>query len=189
MGDITVRVLAVLGLALLGGCATDSKLREAELGRLASMLPGRYDNAVTASRGAGAAAAPELALQLDVVRIQAPFLGENVFYAQESVHDDPRRILSQRLLALAVEDGRVVQRTLGLADPARWRDGHRNPELFKALMYVDVARGAAGCAIEWSAAATGFDGRVLPEGGCDRSAVARLDATELVVGGLQLRRR
>lgn len=179
--------LAALVLALLGtGCATDSKLREADLARLAALLPGRYDNVAPAG---AAAREPELALQLDVVRIYAPFLGEHVFYAHEGVVGDARRVLSQRLLVLALEEGRIVQNTLGLADPARWRNGHRDPDLFKALMYTDVARGAAGCGLEWRAVDGAFAGSVLPGAGCDASARARIDLDRFEVGGLSLHRR
>ena len=175
--------LLALGVALLGGgCATDSRLREADLARLAALLPGRYDNAAAGRE-------PELALRLDVLRIYAPFLGGQVFYAQEGVLGDERRVLSQRLLVLAVEDGAIVQRTLALADPQRWRNGNRDPDLFKALMYTDVASGAAGCAIEWRAVDAGFAGRVLPGSGCDPSVGARLGAADFEVGGLSLRRR
>jgi hypothetical protein len=182
--------LVALGFALLGGgCATDSKLREADLGRLAALLPGRYDNAEPPAAAGAASSKPELALQLDVVRIYAPFIGEHVFYAQEGVVGDARRVLSQRLLVLAVEEGRIVQNTLGLADPVRWRNGHRDPDLFKALMYTDVVRGAAGCGLEWRAADGGFAASVLPGAGCDASAGARLDLQRFEIGGLSLRRR
>jgi hypothetical protein len=185
--------LAALALALAGsGCATDSKLREADLARLAALLPGHYDNAgagqSTGSATGGAGRDPELAVQLDVVRIYAPFIGEHVFYAQEGVVGDPRRVLSQRLLVLAVEDGRILQGSLALSDPTRWRNGYRDPNLFKALMYTDVVRGG-GCGIEWRAADAGFEGSVQPGGGCDPSAVARLDAGRLDIGGLSLQRR
>ncbi len=180
--------LAVLCLALLGsGCATDSKLREADLARLASLLPGRYDNAEPAA--AEPSRGPELALQFDVVRIYAPFLGEHVFYAQEGVVGDARRVLSQRLLVLEVNEGRIVQNTLGLADPTRWRNGHRDPDLFKALMYTDVVRSSAGCSLEWRAVAGAFEGSALAGAGCDAGASARLDLTRFEIGGLNLRRR
>jgi hypothetical protein len=181
--------LAAIGLALAGaGCATDSKLREADLARLAALLPGHFESAGAGQASGGDGRGPELAVQLDVVRIYAPFIGEHVFYAQEGVVGDPRRVLSQRLLVLAIEDGRILQGTLALSDPGRWRNGHRDPDLFKALMYTDVARGA-GCGIEWRAADAGFAGSVQPGGGCDPSAGARLDAGRFEIGGLSLQRR
>jgi hypothetical protein len=183
--------MATLGaLALLGACATDARLREAELEQVAALLPGRYDNQEQVEERRVAGGASEVALELNVVRIYAPFVAGHVFYAQEGVVGDPRRILSQRLLAFEIDkDERIVQRTLGLADPARWRNGHVNPNLFKALMYQDVQPGA-GCVLEWRIESDGFSARALP-GACRGSADSRITQAEFTVGEppLKLRRR
>ena len=187
---LILRTATLAALALLGGCATDTRLREAELEQLATLLPGRYDNQEQVEERRASGGASEVALELNTVRIYAPFVAEHVFYAQEGIVGDPRRILSQRLLAFEIDkDDRIVQRTVGLADPERWRNGHANPNLFKALMYQDVQPGA-GCALEWRSESDGFSARALP-GTCRVQADSRLTQAAFTSGEppLQLRRR
>ena len=175
---LILRTATLAALALLGGCATDTRLRETELEQLATLLPGRYDNQEQVEERRASGGASEVALELNTVRIYAPFVAEHVFYAQEGIVGDPRRILSQRLLAFEIDkDDRIVQRTLGLADPERWRNGHANPNLFKALL-------------EWRIEADGFSARALP-GTCRVQADSRLTQAAFTSGEppLQLRRR
>ena len=142
-------------LALLAGCTNDAKLREAELQKLAVLLPGQYDNRVQVTQ-AGAAA--ELPLELNVTPIYAPFLSDYVFYVQENAWGDPRRVLSQRLFVFDLVGGKqIVQRVFGFAEPVRWRDGHLNTDLFKGQLEVQqtdvvvretVVAGEGGCRLE-----------------------------------------
>ncbi len=165
---------AVLGavVAVAAGCTSDVKLREAELAQLASMLPGRYDNLAQHRADVAAGRLPHEAIALSIVPAYAPFLGDHVFYLHETDADDPRRVTGQRLLVLAVvgKEGRIVQRGMTLADPPRWRDGDRNPDLFTSLMPQDLGA-AAGCTIEWRREADGFvaDNASAP---CRRTAAA-----------------
>jgi hypothetical protein len=150
--------------------ALGARAREAELARLAALLPGRYDNApqVEADRAAGRT--PDAPLQLRIVRIYAPFLSQQVFYVHESALEDERRVFSQRLWLLDIgRDKTLQQRTLSLSEPLRWRDGHLDPDLFKALMPPDVVADSPGCVIRWRSEGGGFTGRGDPAS-CRRNA-------------------
>jgi hypothetical protein len=178
MGDFLASrraaILAVAGLAALSGMpasALGARAREAELARLVAMLPGRYDNGIKAEGVAPPAdSAAQALVQLHVVRIYAPFLSRQVFYAHESALEDERRVFSQRLWVLDIgPDKTLQQRIMSLREPQRWREGHLDPDLFKALMLQDVAPEDPGCVIRWRATATGFAGRGDPAE-CRRNA-------------------
>ncbi|MCU0758766.1 MAG: CpcT/CpeT family chromophore lyase [Steroidobacteraceae bacterium] len=171
--------------AVLAGCTNDVKLREAELRQLAVLLPGRYDNrAQVQSDSAGA----ELALELNVAPIYAPFLSDHVFYVQENAWGDPRRVLSQRLFVFQLgAEKKIVQRVYGFAEPVRWRDGHLNTDLFKGLMGQDVGPLAGSCVLEWTLATQAFAARAPVAGPCAGLSRAELTPAGLTLGEPELR--
>lgn len=128
-------------------CTSALELRRAELAQLAEWLPGRYDN-VEQAQPAGQGALRHESIAMFIVPVYAPALGERVFYSQEMAAGDPRRVLGQRLLAFEAAEQGIVQRVYLFEDPLRWRDGHRNPDLFKALVLHDV-RPLGGCGLIW----------------------------------------
>jgi hypothetical protein len=177
--------LVAAALLLLGGCANDLKLREAELQQLATLLPGRYDNRAQAEPAAGGA---ETALELNIVPIYAPFLSDHVFYVQENAYGDARRVLSQRLFVFDISgEKRILQRSFGFAEPVRWRDGHRNTDLFKGLMGQDVGPTAGSCVLEWTLGPQSFTGRSPAPGPCGGLSRAELTPAGLTVGEPELR--
>ncbi len=148
------------------------KRAEADLAQIESWLPGRYDNVEQAQSDARQARTPHAALSLNIVPIHMPTFGEHVFYLQESAVDEPRRITTQRLLSFeAVKEGHVLETLYTLAQPARWRDGHLNPDLFKAMMYNDASP-LIGCELLWKKEGTRFVA-ANPGGSC-RAAVPAL---------------
>lgn len=141
--------LGLVLLALLSGCASGRKDREAELRQIVDWLPGYYDNSQQIEAEKQQGAQPHDALAIAIVPIYAPMISKNVFYAQEMAPNDSRRVMSQRLLAFDIsEDDKIVQSIFTLQDPLRWRDGHQNPDLFKAMQPPDV-QVVAGCGIQW----------------------------------------
>lgn len=185
--DIGRKLLAAGAVLLLvAGCTSDVKLREAELQQLAVLLPGRYDNREQAQPAAGGA---ETALELNVVPIYAPFLSKHVFYVQENVYGDPLRVLSQQLFVFDInaEQRSIVQRTFGFAEPVRWRDGHRNTDLFKGLMGQDVGPVAGSCVLEWRLGTESFTGQSPRPGPCAGLARAELTPAGLTLGEPELR--
>lgn len=120
--------------ALLVGCASQTKLRQAELVQILQWLPGEYNSDK---------------LAMAVVPVYAPRLGRNVFYVQEMAANDPRQITLQRLWSFEVtEDDQLVQSVWSLAEPARWRNAHLTPDLFKSLQPQDMQR-VPGCELLW----------------------------------------
>jgi hypothetical protein len=192
-GPSGARAAWLAGAALLAlaatGCTNDVKLREAELQQLAAILPGRYDNREQPPpEGAQGAAGAEVALELNIVEIYAPFLSNHVFYVQENAFGDPRRVLSQRLFVFDVAgDARIRQRTLGFAEPNRWRDGHLNTDLFKGLMGQDVGAAAGACALEWTLGPESFTGKAPSAGTCIGVSRAELTGRGLTVAEPELR--
>jgi hypothetical protein len=181
----------VLSGLLLAGCASKPEEIERRLGLFAADFEGSYE---TDPADPGLAAASEEATRLGVVRIRVPLVAKHVFYVQEAAANDPRRVFSQRVWSAAVTaDGRAVELTPHeLVEPARWRDGDRNPDLFKAMLPQDL-RARPECAIRWEEAGAAWKGRA--DGAC-RTAVAgsaqplRLQTeAELTAEGLALAER
>lgn len=190
------RARALLGVLLLGafvatGCTNDLKLRQAELQQLATLIPGHYDNRAQAGgKGddGGRRDDAEAALDLYITPIYAPFLSDHVFYVQENAFGDPRRVLSQRLFVFDVAaDARILQRTLGFAEPLRWRDGHLNTDLFKGLMNQDVGASAGACMLEWKLGAEAFSGSAASPGTCIGPARAELTGRGLTLAEPELK--
>jgi hypothetical protein len=142
-----------LGLALLlAGCAAAPSREEAMVADLVAVLPGSYDNLAQSRQGPD-----HPALKLVVAPVQAPLVGEHVFYVQEMAADDPRRVLAQRLYVVsAVAKGeQALLAQLDFTEPLRWRDGHLNRDLFRSLLMQDL-RQRSGCDMLWVRSTKGF---------------------------------
>lgn len=136
---------------LLQACGGAQAQRQGDLARLAEMLPGTYDNRDQAAAGEDVAA-----LRLSIVPVQAPMVGDQLYYLQEMAADDARRVTAQAMLSLQITpDGRILQGVYSLAEPARWRDGQDRPGLFRSLLPEDL-RPADGCELEWRVDGRGF---------------------------------
>jgi hypothetical protein len=127
--------------ALLEACAQQPKREEVMLGELVETLAGSYDN-IAQSR----ASSDHPALRMMIVPVQAPGVGDHVFYVQEMAADDARRVLAQRLYVLNGVPGReqAILTQLDFSEPLRWRDGHLKRDLFRSLLMQDL-RVRAGC--------------------------------------------
>jgi hypothetical protein len=141
-------MLLVLVLLAASGVAVTAqpKREEIMLAELVAMLGGSYDN-LAQSR----ASSEHPALKVMVVPVDAPGVGEHVFYVQETAADDARRVLAQRLYVLNVvpKSEQAIMTQLEFNEPGRWRDGQLKPELFRALLMQDL-RVRAGCELLWS---------------------------------------
>lgn len=162
MNDLSRAWRAATTLALAMGlvaCGGVPAKRQAELAQLSAMLPGTYDNTLQAS-SEGQAAVP--ALRLAIVPVYAPLVGRDIFYVQEMAADDARRVTAQRLVSLEVTpDGKLVQGLFAFGEPARWRDGHEKPDLFKSLLPQDL-RLLEGCELVWHPSGRAFKGENDP---------------------------
>ncbi len=124
-------VLALLlACVAFSGCANKREAAEARVGPAVQRLPGVYD-------GKGSV--------LVIVPIYAPSLSDHSFYLQEMNANDPRQIASQRIVSFHPGSGRkLIQSAWAFVEPARWRDGHVKPDLFKSMVKDDVRIGARG---------------------------------------------
>ena len=151
-------VLALLVL-LLTATLAPAKPRKDEvfLEQLATSLAGSYDNIAQARND------PEHpALRLMIVPVQAPLVGDHVFYVQEMAADDLRRVLAQRLYVLNVipRKEQAVLTQLDFNEPLRWRDGQKNRDLFRSLLVQDL-RARPGCDLLWQRDGKGFKAALL----------------------------
>ena len=163
IGSILFLCCAAAAGLTLGGCASNEPSPDVQLQELIQLLPGHYDNtAQVQAELARGVQPPHEALALDIVQIDAPIIGDNVFYVQESVAGDPRRVTGQKLMMFGVVKKEVVQTDLTLAQPNRWRNGQVNPELFKSLMGEDV-HSSKGCSLRWKQTEGRFTGSNEPK--------------------------
>jgi hypothetical protein len=108
-------------------------------------------------------------LRLMIVPVQAPLVGEHVFYVQEMAADNVARVLAQRLYVVnAVPDKQMaVLIQADLAEPLRWRDGHLKSNLFQSMLAQDV-RVRAGCDLLFKREGSGCAAALI--GNCRGSA-------------------
>ena len=163
MGKGLVGCVLVAG-AILAGCASNEPKPDVEVLEIVQMLPGHYDNTAQVQADiAKGVQPPHEALALDIVPIDAVMIGENVFYVQESIAGDPKRVLGQKVVMFGVVKKKIVQTDFALAEPHRWRNGQFNPDLFKAIMTQDV-RSTKGCSLRWKRGESGnFEGANDPK--------------------------
>jgi hypothetical protein len=147
----------VLMLLLATGCAENREKRnEEDLNRIARWLPGRYDNTAQAKEDARKGVRPphdpvELAIvPIDSIAVSVED-GRYAFYMQEMAADDPRRVLSQKVLIFKATDKGIIQTVATLADPLRWRDAQRDPDIFSGITPKDF-NVISGCELTWKRA-------------------------------------
>src|SRR5579863_6592955 len=172
-------------LAALWGCAShEPKVTEADLTRLLTLLPGRYDNQAQAQSDARNGVHPaHVAILLVITHVFTPRLGHYVYYAQETAADDARRVLSQKMYSFQLDEKRGIVETLyEFVDPVRWRDGYQSKDLFTAVQSEDVQ--PEGCQLLWKKKGDGFlaahDQKICPDSG----GAAAAPQMELVAGAL-----
>ena len=129
------RILCACLALLAASCASGPKPDELFMSQLLATLGGSYDN-LAQSRGS-----PDHSpLKLMIAPVQAPLVGEHVFYVQEVAADNAQRVLAQRLYVVsAVPDKQMAVLTQAdLAEPLRWRDGHLKRNLFSSMLTQDA---------------------------------------------------
>ena len=133
--------LAACGALALSACTSQADLRKAELDTLALQLPGEYRN-------------PRQTLT--ILRLAAPLVGDQVFYVRETMADDSRRVISERIWNLDIAAGaRIRAIAYALDEPAHWHGGVEDPELFRSLLMRDL-RSLPGCEMEWQKSPDGY---------------------------------
>lgn len=183
-----------LALTLCAGCASEAKLREAELTQLLGWLPGGYESGSEERDARRALEPPQGRIALTIVKVYTPRLGHHVLFAQETAADDPRRVMSERMLSFAIDEKRgIVETAYTFREPLRWRDGQEHPELFTAVTPEDV-QSARGCELTWKKAGEQFTATQDPKqcGEAKRAApgrtAAELTPELLVLGDYRFRK-
>lgn len=143
------RPLALVAIAVIWSPAARAVSAE-DVATLAAWWPGIYDTSeqlVFSNHGdpGGRAEGSELRVRTLVARIALPWLGDDVLYAEEFLHDDPEDVRRQVVLRLEPNGaGGVRVRQYTLHDAGRFRHLHRSPRLIASLR-VDDLEANAGC--------------------------------------------
>jgi hypothetical protein len=154
MGEARRLWLLPVVLAAAGaGCETPSRKGDQVMAEFTTMLPGSYDN-LAQSRLPGGVHAPT---KLLIAPVDAPVIGDHVYYVQEAAADDARRVFAQRLYRVVESSDPLhpMLVTYDLREPARWRDAHLRRELFRGLLPDDL-RLRAGCEMHVERSDEGF---------------------------------
>src|SRR3979411_591316 len=117
-GYLTMAMSIAMAMVCLGltGCASTAEKPDTAMQELVLMFPGHYDNTAQVEADiAHGVQPPHEALVLDVVPIEAIMIGENVFYVQESITGDPKRVLGQKVVMFGVVKKQIVQTDFALA--------------------------------------------------------------------------
>ena len=179
-------------LFALGGCTTEEKVHQGELTQLLAVLPGTYDNTAQAEADLRSGAHPvHDAVALTITHVFTPRLGHYVYYSQETAADDPRRVLSQKMLTFDVDPKRgIVETQYQFVEPLRWRDGQKNKDLFTGLVVEDVQ--VEGCQLLWKHKDQGFvarhDPKICPDAAGGTKPQAELSGGVLTIGDYAFRK-
>lgn len=149
-------MLASLAATVLGGCASQETLHETQLAQLLSWLPGNYDNTAQVQQDVREGVQPAHdALALSIVEVDDPVIGEHVYYVQEMAAGDARRVMAQNIWTFEASKQGMTQHVWTLAEPLRWRDGQRDPDLLRGMMNQDLSQ-VQGCDLSWKKRDDGF---------------------------------
>jgi hypothetical protein len=139
-------------LALCAGCGANQKaLREEDLSRLGEWLPGTYDNRAQVEEDlARNAVEIHEPLQLVIVPVAAPIIGEYIYYAESSDAMNTRRVIDQRLYSFEItSDNMSIAHTIyRFKEPDRWAGGTQREDIFKSLVRDDLSA-QSGCELKW----------------------------------------
>jgi len=199
------RLGAALGCAALlalGGCAggggkgKDAKLTDSDLLLMLTILPGRYDNTAQGELDVRNNTHPQHeAVVLIITHVYTPRVGHYVYYVQESAADNPNRVLAQKIWSFELTEKKheIVQTFYEFSEPARWRDGYLNKDLFTSVQLEDLQLEA--CKLNWdkkgdAAFAAVHDPKICPAaGGANAAPEMELSADALSVGDYKFVRK
>lgn len=150
--------LTVAGLIVGAALAVSPAWSESDIERLSTLLAGTFDTHVLDPD-----LPPEQRFVDKRLRLNAPQLGDYVFYQQINQHEN-LQLYRQRILILSVPSGsdQIQQQAFSLRDADWYVDA--DASVFAALRMDDLEDALAhGCAQVWTRTATGFRGYVDPQ--------------------------
>lgn len=100
------------------------------------------------------------------VPVDAPALGDRVFFVIQTMDDDLDKVYRQRLYVFSEDDQEQAIKLViyRMADEAKYRDSWKDPELVKNITMEEVST-LAGCEVFWKHNGEFFDG-YMKEGAC-----------------------
>lgn len=139
--------------------ASEKKKQEAEFLAFLSTLPGEYDNLTqTETEGDGRHAG----ILLSIKPLDVQTVGKLVMFVRETVADDPRRVLTQRIWIIEHgKENQIVQKVYLFREPQRWIHAGNDPFLLQSLLPDDLTQ-LAGCELNWVKTNTGYSGEIRP---------------------------
>lgn len=176
-------VLALIAIALLAsGCTSNATLRDDELARIDEWLPGTYDNRPQVDDDmAKNVAEIHAPIDLVVLPVSIPIVGEHVFYVESRDSMNPRRVIDQRLYSFepSADKKAIAHTQYRFKDPERWAGTKRNPDVYRSILPDDLSSNS-GCQVKWE-----FDGERFT--GVSSAASCRSPAEAGVGSFLELR--
>ena len=157
------REVLVIGLIVAAACLTGCTAmkkgheRDVDFAQFSRWIPGTYDNTaqVKADLQKGLRH-PHDAVELAVIPLESIEVGQDSFYLQETAADDPLRVFSQRVVVFKETEKGFVEAIYSLVEPARWRDGPHEPDMFEGMTTRDLKL-VNGCELIWNRVQTDTD--------------------------------
>ncbi|MCB1614303.1 MAG: chromophore lyase CpcT/CpeT [Xanthomonadales bacterium] len=145
---------------------------DANLARLSEWFAGEWDNFEQVQRDAeaprGSGVTPHERIHALFLPVSVPAIGGSVFYARQTLDDDPTRVFRLRLYRFTVDDKADAIRLdqYSFNDEKAWNEAHRYPERLATLTSAQL-RYAPDCAVyfKFDAGADEFVGSTRP-GAC-----------------------
>lgn len=163
---------------------------DANLARLSEWFAGEWDNyeqVMAAKDKSQGGAPPHERVHALFLPVNVPAIGGSVFFARQTLDDDPTRVFRLRLYRFAVDADNDAIRLdqYSFNDEKRWRDAHRAPESLTQLTSAEL-RYAPDCAVyfKFDSATGEFTGSTR-KGAC-KVASERLAKAVIVEDQIQL---
>ena len=185
-----MRIWLWVTLALLAGCAIQPKAEnyakveaaesapapldlDANLARLSDWFAGEWDNYEQVMLAKEHPPAPGTLsherIHASFLPVTVPAIGGSVFFARQTLDDDPTRVFRLRLYRFMVEtDGRIRLDQYSFNNEKAWRDAHLAPERLSTLTSADL-RFSPDCAVYFS-----FDGNAQEFIGATRTGACKV---------------
>lgn len=164
---------------------------DANLARLSEWFAGEWDNyeqvMLAKEQSPNATAPPHERVHALFLPVSVPAIGGSVFFARQTLDDDPARVFRLRLYRFVVEPTQDVIRLdqYSFNDEKSWRDAHRTPQRLAQLTNAEL-RYTPDCAVyfKYDPSLEEFSGSTRP-GACKVSS-ERLSKAVTVEDQIQL---
>lgn len=125
---------------------------DANLARLSEWFAGEWDNyeqvMLAKDQSPNASVPPHERVHALFLPVEVPAIGGSVFFARQTLDDDPARVFRLRLYRFTVDPGQDAIRLdqYSFNDEKSWRDAHRSPQRLAQLANTEL-RYSPDCAV------------------------------------------